>query len=87
METNRVTLDPNATDSDGVPAPPRAVGATETNDTGVIYPPPGWHLMGTCRMGNTRRRQLTDHGRRGESHLHHRRASRPVRRVHHPPEL
>ena len=31
----------------------RAVGAVETNDTGVINPPPGWHLMGTCRMGNT----------------------------------
>ncbi|MBE7162676.1 MAG: GMC family oxidoreductase, partial [Williamsia herbipolensis] len=30
----------------------RAVGATETNDTGVLYPPPAWHLMGTCRMGN-----------------------------------
>jgi choline dehydrogenase-like flavoprotein len=30
----------------------RAVGAVETNDTGVLYPPPGWHLMGTCRMGN-----------------------------------
>jgi len=33
----------------------RAVGAVETNDTGVLNPPPGWHLMGTCRMGNTRR--------------------------------
>lgn len=31
----------------------RAVGAVETNSTGVINPPPGWHLMGTCRMGNT----------------------------------
>jgi 2-methyl-1,2-propanediol dehydrogenase len=31
----------------------RAVGAVETNDTGVLYPPPAWHLMGTCRMGNT----------------------------------
>jgi 2-methyl-1,2-propanediol dehydrogenase len=30
----------------------RAVGAVETNDTGAIFPPPGWHLMGTCRMGN-----------------------------------
>ena len=19
----------------------------------MLYPPPGWHLMGTCRMGNT----------------------------------
>ena len=31
----------------------RAVGAVETNDTGVLSPAPGWHLMGTCRMGNT----------------------------------
>ena len=31
----------------------RAVGAIETNDTGAIFPPPAWHLMGTCRMGNT----------------------------------
>lgn len=76
VETNRVTLDPEVTDSSGLPAAhvnwephendialsnfgierifeaTRAVGATETNDTGVLNPPPGWHLMGTCRMGN-----------------------------------
>ena len=77
VETNRVTLDPEVTDSSGLPAAhvvwephendialsnygierifdaTRAVGAVETNDTGVIHPPQGWHLMGTCRMGNT----------------------------------
>ncbi|MEU6128432.1 GMC family oxidoreductase [Saccharopolyspora sp. NPDC047091] len=77
VATNRVTLDPSATDSDGLPAAhvnwephendialanygiqrifdaTRAVGAVETNDTGVLNPPPGWHLMGTCRMGNS----------------------------------
>ncbi len=77
VETNAVTLDPEVTDSDGIPAAhvdyelhpndvalaefgiekifeaTRAVGAVETNDTGVLYPPPAWHLMGTCRMGNT----------------------------------
>lgn len=31
----------------------RAAGAIETNDTGVINPPPAWHLMGTCRMGHS----------------------------------
>ncbi|MBN9099964.1 MAG: GMC family oxidoreductase [Pseudonocardia sp.] len=30
-----------------------ALGARETNHTGVLSPPPGWHLMGTARMGNT----------------------------------
>ena len=29
-----------------------AMGAIETHHTGVMSPPPGWHLMGTCRMGN-----------------------------------
>jgi choline dehydrogenase-like flavoprotein len=29
-----------------------AMGAIETNHTGVMSPPPGWHLMGTCRMGH-----------------------------------
>jgi choline dehydrogenase-like flavoprotein len=38
----------------------RAVGAVETNDTGVIYPPPGWHLMGTCRMGNNPQDSVTN---------------------------
>ena len=77
VATNRVTLDPEVTDSSGLPAAhvvwephendialsnygidrifeaTRAVGAVETNDTGVLNPPPGWHLMGTCRMGNS----------------------------------
>ncbi len=38
----------------------RAVGAIETNDTGVINPPPAWHLMGTCRMGNTPEDSVTN---------------------------
>lgn len=70
VETNRVTLDPEVTDSSGLPAThvdyalhdndialakygidkipeaTRAVGAVKTNDTGVLYPPPGWHLGG-----------------------------------------
>jgi choline dehydrogenase-like flavoprotein len=37
-----------------------AVGAVETNPTGVISPPPGWHLMGTCRMGNTPEDSVTN---------------------------
>ncbi len=35
----------------------RAVG---TNDTGVIYPPPGWRLMGTCRMGHNPQDSVTN---------------------------
>ncbi|TDD30005.1 GMC family oxidoreductase [Kribbella turkmenica] len=74
---NRVTLDPSAIDSSGLPAAhieyslgendislatfgterlkeaAEAAGATETNITGPMHPPPAWHLMGTCRMGNT----------------------------------
>ena len=38
----------------------RAVGAVETNDTGVLNPPPGWHLMGTCRMGNNPEDSVTN---------------------------
>jgi choline dehydrogenase-like flavoprotein len=30
-----------------------AMGAVESNPTGVVWPPPAWHLMGTARMGNT----------------------------------
>jgi len=29
-----------------------ALGALTTNHTGVLSPPPAWHLMGTARMGN-----------------------------------
>lgn len=84
VETNRVTLDPEVTDSSGLPAAhvnwvphdndialsnfgierifdaTRAVGAIETNDTGVLNPPPGWHLMGTCRMGNSPEDSVTN---------------------------
>ena len=84
VETNAVTLDPEATDSSGLPAAhvnwephendialsnfgierifeaTEAVGATETNDTGVINPPPAWHLMGTCRMGNSPEDSVTN---------------------------
>lgn len=38
----------------------RAVGAVETHSTGVISPPPGWHLMGTCRMGNSPQDSVTN---------------------------
>ncbi|WP_307857444.1 GMC family oxidoreductase [Mycobacterium sp. SM1] len=30
-----------------------ALGAKTTRHTGVLSPPPGWHLMGTARMGNS----------------------------------
>ena len=30
-----------------------AAGAIETHVTGPMEIPPAWHLMGTCRMGNT----------------------------------
>ena len=80
MHTNRVTLDPDVTDSSGLPAPhvhydlhendrrliewgrvrageaARAAGnVTDHASTGVgglAGPPPGWHIMGTARMGN-----------------------------------
>ena len=29
-----------------------AAGAIEAHVTGVLHDPPGWHLMGSCRMGN-----------------------------------
>jgi choline dehydrogenase-like flavoprotein len=37
-----------------------ALGARETNHTGVLSPPPGWHLMGTARMGNTPEDSVTN---------------------------
>jgi choline dehydrogenase-like flavoprotein len=37
-----------------------AVNAIETKSTGVLSPPPGWHLMGTCRMGNTPEDSVTN---------------------------
>ena len=81
VRTNRVTLDPEVTDSSGLPAPHvhydlhdndrrlveygrlRAREAAEaagnitdagtTGIGGVTGPPPGWHIMSSCRMGNT----------------------------------
>lgn len=84
VETNCVTLDPDAKDASGLPAAhvnwvphandtalanfgidrifdaARALGAVETNDTGVLNPPPAWHLMGTCRMGNDPQDSVTN---------------------------
>lgn len=37
-----------------------ALKAAETNHTGVLSPPPGWHLMGTARMGNTPEDSVTN---------------------------
>lgn len=81
VHTNRVTLDPDVTDSSGLPAPhvhyelhendrrlvewgrdrareaaDAAGGVTDSASTGVggiSAPPPGWHIMSTCRMGNS----------------------------------
>ena len=76
---NAVTLDPERTDTNGIPAAcvsyrlyPNdekllafgverarevafAAGAFELDTTplGPAYKPPAWHLMGTCRMGNS----------------------------------
>ncbi|WP_198344180.1 GMC family oxidoreductase [Mycobacterium dioxanotrophicus] len=73
--TNRVTLDPELTDSTGMPAPKveyrvhpndrklvefgiarsrevmTAAGAYDVTDSGLLDPPPGYHLLGTARMG------------------------------------
>jgi choline dehydrogenase-like flavoprotein len=74
-ETNRVVLDPDLKDSDGIPAPKiiyrmsenshrlldfhlarakeslEAAGAYETVVAPLIRET-GWHLLGTCKMGN-----------------------------------
>jgi choline dehydrogenase-like flavoprotein len=84
VRSNRVTLDRDVEDSDGLPAAhveyrvpdndtrltafgsdrivevAEAVGAVETKTTGVLWPPPGWHLMGTCRMGDTPEDSVTN---------------------------
>lgn len=76
LAANRVTLDPQATDSSGLPAPhvdyqlcendiriaehgvsrclevAEALGAVGTDTLVPAYPPPGWHLLGTTRMGH-----------------------------------
>lgn len=38
----------------------KSIGAVDTNHTGVINPPPAWHLMGTCRMGNSPQDSVTN---------------------------
>lgn len=88
VKTNKVALDPEVTDSSGLPAPnlhyklpendirliefgrKRALEAAEaaggvtdsssTGVTGVDGPSPGWHIMGTCRMGNTPEDSVTN---------------------------
>lgn len=88
VRTNRVTLDPEVTDSSGLPAPHvhydlhdndrrlveygrlRAREAAEaagniidagtTGIGGVTGPPPGWHIMSSCRMGNTPEDSVTN---------------------------
>ncbi|MFG2056156.1 GMC family oxidoreductase [Micromonospora sp. NPDC048930] len=88
VPTNRVTLDPEVTDSSGLPAPhvhyelhendrrliewgrARAMEAAQaaggvlhtasTGIGGVEGPPPGWHIMGTCRMGNNPQDSVTN---------------------------
>ncbi|MBW0100897.1 GMC family oxidoreductase [Pseudonocardia sp. KRD291] len=88
VRTNRVTLDPDAKDSSGLPAPhinyglhendrrlvewgqhrareaaDAAGGVIDTTTTGIggiDAPPPGWHIMGTCRMGNTAEDSVTN---------------------------
>ena len=37
-----------------------AAGASEVLTTGVADPNPGWHLLGTCRMGDDPERSVTD---------------------------
>lgn len=88
-ESNRVVLDPDLKDSDGVPAPKllyrlsdeskrlldfhatkaqqsmEAAGAYET----VVAPrfrETGWHILGTCKMGNDPRNSVVDQW--GRSH-------------------
>ena len=74
-ESNQVILDPDMTDSDGIPAPKllykvsqnshdmlrfhvarclEAVNASGAIETQVVHqvPDTGWHLLGTCLMGN-----------------------------------
>jgi choline dehydrogenase-like flavoprotein len=37
-----------------------AIEVVETKHTGVLSPLPGWHLMSTCRMGNTSEDSVTN---------------------------
>jgi choline dehydrogenase-like flavoprotein len=89
-ERNRVTLDPESKDADGIPAArisyrlhendrkllafgverakdaALAAGAFEVDATsfGEDYRPPGWHLMGTCRMGSSPNDSVIDRDHR-----------------------
>jgi choline dehydrogenase-like flavoprotein len=38
----------------------QAAGAQRVRSTGALNPQPGWHLMGTCRMGNTPQDSVTN---------------------------
>jgi choline dehydrogenase-like flavoprotein len=86
---NQVSLDPDLTDSDGIPAPLvryrlsnnsermlefgaaraadalRAAGATGVNTQNPLKPS-GWHLLGTCRMGDDPQGSVVD--RWGRAH-------------------
>jgi choline dehydrogenase-like flavoprotein len=37
-----------------------AGGLVKAESTGTLLPPPGWHLMGTCRMGNSPEDSVTN---------------------------
>jgi choline dehydrogenase-like flavoprotein len=88
-EENRVVLDPELTDSDGIPAPKilykvsenshnmlrfhvkRLVEACEAGgsiETIVVHqvPDTGWHLIGSCRMGDDPKTSVVDQW--GRSH-------------------
>lgn len=82
-ESNRVELDSELTDSDGIAAPKlhyktsdnstkmlrfhvdrclEAVGAAGAIETQVVHqmPDTGWHLLGTCLMGNDPRKSVVN---------------------------
>ena len=82
-ESNQVVLDPNLTDTDGIPAPKlhykcsnnstnmlkfhvarclEAVEAAGAVETGVVHqmPDTGWHLLGTCVMGEDRAKSVVN---------------------------